>query len=192
MCYKLKHGINIHMFEPYNNSYLTLCEKFDNINNFKINNLALSNIRGKCEINICSSNPGLNSLYLRNDIHNKKLIHNVQEIIRVETLDQYTIKENVNSIDFLKIDVEGNEFNVLLGANLLLKNRAIKYIQFEYGGTYLDAGFFLKDIYKYLTKYNYNVYKILPHKILLIDNYRTELENFQLQNFIASRDYIDL
>jgi len=52
-------------------------------------------------------------------------------------------------IDFIKIDTEGYELDVLQGFGDLLTTR-VKVIQFEYGGTYLDKGIKLQDVISYL------------------------------------------
>jgi len=62
------------------------------------------------------------------------------------------IQENssdIQTIDFLKIDTEGFEFEVLKGFDTYLKR--VKYIQFEYGGTFMDNGVKLKDVVDYLS-----------------------------------------
>ena len=56
---------------------------------------------------------------------------------------------NINKIDFLKIDVEGMETRVLRGFGDILKN--VKYIQFEYGIGLRDAGSNLKEIWDMLS-----------------------------------------
>ena len=48
-----------------------------------------------------------------------------------ETLDSFTLKENCGYIDYLKIDVEGFEYNVLSGCKILLLNKKIGIIQLE-------------------------------------------------------------
>lgn len=47
------------------------------------------------------------------------------------TLDDHCARNRVDSIDLLKIDVEGAEVDVLRGATRLLEQRAVRAIQFE-------------------------------------------------------------
>jgi len=65
----------------------------------------------------------------------------------------YVVNENIKYIDFLKIDTEGYELNVLQGFEDFLKN--IKIIQFEYGGTFLDNNTKLMDVIDYLKNYGF-------------------------------------
>jgi FkbM family methyltransferase len=48
----------------------------------------------------------------------------------VKTLDWYVKENNINHIDFLKIDAEGYDFKVLLGGKETLNK--CKYIEYEY------------------------------------------------------------
>jgi len=52
-------------------------------------------------------------------------------ISEVDTIDHYCTQQQIDHIDFLKIDVEGFEYDVLLGAQRMLQNHAIKTVQFE-------------------------------------------------------------
>jgi len=74
-------------------------------------------------------------------------------------------------IDLLKIDVEGLELDVLKGSVELLKSKSIKYIQFEYGGTFKDNNIKLNDVIDFLKKYDYNVYKLEDNNFIKIDDY---------------------
>ena len=47
------------------------------------------------------------------------------------TLDEYAKKNQILSIDILKIDVQGFEPNVLIGAEGFLANKKIKFIETE-------------------------------------------------------------
>ena len=60
----------------------------------------------------------------------------------------YVDSKNIKNIDFLKIDTEGYELDVLQGFEDFLKN--VKIIQFEYGGTFLDNNKKLIDVINYL------------------------------------------
>jgi FkbM family methyltransferase len=74
-------------------------------------------------------------------------------LLNIKKGDEYVIEKNITTIDFLKIDTEGYEFNVLQGFQNFLHN--IKIIQFEYGGTYLDNNTKLIDVINYLKKYGF-------------------------------------
>jgi FkbM family methyltransferase len=68
----------------------------------------------------------------------------------VKKASNYIIENNIQSIDFLKIDTEGFELEVLKGFDSYLN--IVKIIQFEYGGTFIDNGLKLMDIVSYLTE----------------------------------------
>ena len=95
------------------------------------NNLAVSNVEDFLSFYNYSNLPVLSSLYR----HEKSIeeYHNlvIEEIkVHTTTLNNYCKLNGVNHINFLKIDTEGNEFNVIKGS----ENLTIDYIQFEYGG----------------------------------------------------------
>lgn len=72
----------------------------------------------------------------------------------VITLDEFCKDNDINQIDYLKIDVEGHELNVLQGADFLLKNGYIRYIQLENQKNDLHEDNF-KKIFMLLLSYNY-------------------------------------
>ena len=74
-------------------------------------------------------------------------------VLNVKTASDYILEKNILAIDFLKIDTEGFEFNVIKGFGNFIKN--IKIIQFEYGGTFLDNNVKLSDVIDYLTSYGF-------------------------------------
>lgn len=51
--------------------------------------------------------------------------------IPTQTLDHFCSVNNIDHIDFLKIDAEGAEWSIFLGAQELLSKQAITLIQFE-------------------------------------------------------------
>ena len=77
----------------------------------------------------------------------------------------YVAGNNIKSIDFMKIDTEGYELNVLEGFEDYLE--IVKVIQFEYGGTFLDNNTKLIDLIKYLELKGF-------HKFSYLTNYGTE------------------
>jgi len=101
------------------------------------------------------------------------------------TLDEFCSERSITHIDFLKIDTEGAEFDILKGANELLKKHAIKHIQFEYGQSYYDTKILLKDVLKYLCQHNYVIFKIHPESIVHVAQWTDSLEDFYQSNFLA-------
>ncbi|MBL7846681.1 MAG: FkbM family methyltransferase [Cyclobacteriaceae bacterium] len=76
------------------------------------------------------------------------------ERVSIMTLDGYCRDRGIHSIDLLKIDVEGFELDVLKGSNSMLTKKAIRYIQFEFGGmSNIRKRVFLRDFYLMLPQY---------------------------------------
>ena len=69
-------------------------------------------------------------------------------VLQIKKASDYIRANSVKTIDFLKIDTEGFELNVLKGFEEELVN--VNSIQFEYGGTFLDNKMRLKDVLEYL------------------------------------------
>ena len=110
------------------------------------------------------------------------------ETIEVQSRSIANVMDEMGgNIDYLKIDTEGAELDVLQGATQLLTNSQIDYIQFEYGGTYPDAGITLKAVYEYLTQYNYQIYRISRWQLTKIDTWQDWMENYKYGNFLAVR-----
>lgn len=132
------------------------------------------------------------SLYRRSeDI--ERILNMMPTAITVSTknLDTICEEQSLSRIDYLKIDTEGAEWEIIRGATGLLANRTISVLQFEYGGNYQDAGTTLEQIYKFLTHYDYSVFRIIPNALIYIDSWDQVLENYQNSNYIAlSNDYI--
>ena len=101
------------------------------------------------------------------------------------TLDSFCKQHKINHIDFLKIDTEGSELNVLKGAHTMLKNHNINVIQFEYGGTYPDANITLEQVYNFLAELEYDIYRIVNDGLIHVDSWHTQLENNQYSNYLA-------
>ncbi|GCL36873.1 glycosyl transferase, group 1 [Sphaerospermopsis reniformis] len=61
------------------------------------------------------------------------------ELVEAITLDSFCHNNNIDIIDYLKIDVEGAESDVLQGASELLRNQKIRFIQFEISQKMLEG-----------------------------------------------------
>jgi FkbM family methyltransferase len=69
-------------------------------------------------------------------------------VLSIKKGKDYISFNDIKMVDFLKIDTEGYELNVLQGFEDTLEN--VKIIQFEYGGTFLDNNTKLIDVINYL------------------------------------------
>ena len=79
--------------------------------------------------------------------------------IEIKTLYEYLNSQVIKNIDFLKIDTEGYEFQVLLGLKNKLQNVKIVLFEHHYDDM-LKKGYTFTDIHALLVKYNFKqIYK---------------------------------
>lgn len=109
------------------------------------------------------------------------------EEIQIETIDGFCKENNIDRIDFLKMDVQGYEYNILLGAKEMLSRGKIKYIQFEFDEPNIENRVFFKDFWELLHG-EYDIYHSLYNGLVKIEKYHYELENFSCMNYLAVKN----
>lgn len=169
-----------HCFEPNINRIPQ-----DLPSNVIVNNFALGNLKEKKTLYVFGE--GCDSLYDRPILHGKLGLKETMEV-EVYNLDDYCEEHSIKQIDFMKIDTEGNELEVLKGAQKILNNNIVKMVQFEYGGCYIDAGTTLKDIYDFIhaNVKQYSFFKIYPDRLLNVSLYDEKFETFQYSNWLIA------
>jgi len=117
-----------------------------------------------------------------------------QQVIQVACAPLDDLPEFANkTIDFLKIDTEGSEMRVLRGSKTLLAQKRIRLIQFEYGGTWIDAKEFLADAFHFFKQLGYSFGRLFPKDIQWISNFdHRKLENYKYSNYVACASYEDM
>ena len=177
---KLK-NIQCHLFEPSETNFLFLKKIFFNFDDVNINNLGLSDSNSIADLYFNKAGSGLASLTKRKlDHFNIKF--DKSEKVNLVRFDNYWLDENL-IIDFVKIDVEGHELDVLKGFGKFI-NRT-KLIQFEFGGCNIDTKTFFQDFWYFFTEKGFLLYRINPRGYSIIPIYSEEEEFFQTTNFIA-------
>lgn len=172
----------IYSFEPHPITFKKLEERGKKFN-LNVFNLGFGNFKQETEIFDYATDDSSPRASLFKDVIEKQYNSNsISHKVKILTIDEFTKEHNINKIDFLKIDVEGNELNVLRGASNLIIENKVKIIQFEFNYTNIISRTFLSDFFDELT--NYTMYRVLRNGMVKI-NYMAINEIFQYQNIIA-------
>lgn len=106
--------------------------------------------------------------------------------VRLKKLDDVVDELDISQVNLLKIDTEGNEFSVLLGAEQSIRNNMIDVIQFEFNEMNIISRTFFKDFFDFLPEYDF--YRLTPNGAIHISTYIPWLcEIFAYQNIICTR-----
>jgi FkbM family methyltransferase len=117
--------------------------------------------------------------------------HNVNKIqVEVITLDRFYesfLKERYNKLDLLKIDTEGFEYEVILGAKTLIDKLKPNFIQIEFNWHQLFRNKTLKSFQDLLP--DYELAQLLPHESGMVrrDANKPEVNIFHYSNFVFIR-----
>ena len=173
---ELNTKIMLHCFEPSKETFNLLSEKLQPFKNVVINNFGFSSESQVVDFYENDASD-VTSLYKRFNAQNSRKME-----VNLLKGDDYINSKNIKRIDFLKIDIEGMEYEALLGFLLNIQNKKIQMIQFEYGEFNIHSEKMLKHFYELLD--GYKIGKLFPQHIEFQD-WHLELENFKAANFIA-------
>lgn len=172
-------------FEPHPQTFKMLCKTIQ-ATNFKPFNLGAGDKAESLILYDYDAKEGSEhaSLYkdVIQDLHSGKASTHPVDVVR---LDDFLKNQNISNIDLLKIDTEGNEFNVLLGAKELLQSNGVQAIHFEFNEMNIVSKTTFKDFWGLLS--SYTLYRLMPGgKLLEIKQYSAiDCEIFGYQNIIA-------
>lgn len=141
-------------FEPVSSIYAQFKNSIEinNIKNITLHNLACGDMEKEMNINTISSNMGGSSLVFSGD--DRKI-----EKIKVITAD--SIVKNENKINFIKIDVEGYEYEALLGLKDTIEKHHPKImLEYSYAGYKSMGTDSAKKILDLLYSFDYDLYDI--------------------------------
>jgi FkbM family methyltransferase len=144
----------IHAFEPLKKNqdlFLRNCE-LNNFKNIKLNCFGLSNEEKEVDIYIVDeSNLGKTSTFSQNKGEKR-------ERIKLTTLDKYCAENNIEEIDFIKVDIEGSELDFIKGAeNMISKSKNLKMLVEINECTY-KAYSTPEGLYKYIMSFGFRSY----------------------------------
>ena len=148
-----------------------------------LNGFGLSNFDGKMEVYYDSDHPNLTTV-----LRLKKALQ-IQNYVAVpfdaslRTGDRYVANHRIAAVDFLKIDVEGAEYQVLEGLKDCLSQTKIHCLQFEYCPFAIQTKFLLIDFYSLLSE-KYWIGKVYPNSVEFRD-YEWPMEVFEFANYCA-------
>ena len=183
----------VHCFDPVADFCNIQRKEFGHLPHIRINNFGMSNMRGEAtffRINAPGNEPaeGCSSLCLRPEFISNKWPY-VPTLVQLDTLDNYISDNKINHIDLMKIDVEGNEYNIFRGAKDMFLNERVDVIQFEYNNCLRDMGAFMSDIIDYIEPFNYSLCDFLENKFVKLDSFVDDWGHHNY--FLINNTYFD-
>lgn len=177
---KLIPGCKIYAFEPVEATFQKLTENMKENSSVKPIMKGLFKLNCSLEINLFKADEH-SSLY---DIQGLPEKSDKKQTIELVRGDDFMAENKIDFIDFLKLDIEGAEYDALLGFENCIKKGNVKAIQFEYGYINITTKKLLIDFYNFFEANGYVVGKIFPKKVEF-RKYNFIHEDFIGPNFIA-------
>ncbi len=177
----IPHTRKVVMFEPQTSCWTTLGKMCSPI--VELEKAAVSN-KSEMLTFWVSPNHEISSLYKSACANDESRQISVQAV----TLDDYIDQNQIQSVDYVKIDVEGHELAVIKGAERSIQKGIIKAFSFEIGQADVASRTFFADFWQQITALHLQIYRLghdgLP---ILIPQYSFDLENFGgVANYVAS------
>lgn len=177
-------NLEVHMFEPANSLFNQLNTRFFEDDLVYVLPLAVSDKRGVGNLYF-DKEGGLASLTKRRLDHFNTYFDLSESVDVICFEDYWNINLQRRDIDFIKINVEGYELAVLRGMGQAIN--FIKVIQFEFGGTGIDAKIYFQDFWYFFKENNFDIYRFTFLGPLRIATYREIDETFVKTDYLAVR-----
>ena len=178
-----KNNYEIHLFDIDKEMIKKCSTRFEKLKNIKINYLGLSDTNKEEEAIIYPDDPTRNSL---NGTPLEIGWDYFKEKVKLINGDSYCERNKLINIDFLKLDLEGFDFDALKGFSCLFNQKKINFVQFEYTFRALDRRILLRDFFDFFSGYDYEMGFIRKNGIKPIKKFDSRMNDWTLgPNFYA-------
>ena len=149
-------------FEPNPESYARLAEEFANHPKIRTVPKGVWNEPGELEF-FLNKWPGACSVFDRPhdgpSYHNPRAVHVDRTLVEVMRLDDWAREEGVETVDLLKLDIQGAELRALEGAADLLKRTRCILTEVHYYPNY-DGASLLDEVWGHLRTRGFSLYQL--------------------------------
>jgi FkbM family methyltransferase len=170
---------HVHAFEPSTASYAHLTNRFNSNESVQVHKLALSDQSCLRDFFVVGDLAGVNSLI---PVAGAKV-----EQVDCTRTDDFLAAKKIENVVFAKIDAEGHDFNILLGAADLFRQGRVDACQFEYNHRWLASRAQLKDVFDFIADKPYRLGKLHASGIEVYEQWHPELERFFEANYVLVR-----
>jgi FkbM family methyltransferase len=127
------------------------------------------------------------SLHERRDSYFQSTPATSRVQVDVVTIDGVMAESGVTLVDFMKIDTEGHDLAVLLGASEALREGRVRVLTFEFGSGQINSRTFFHDFWDLLQPLGFALRRICPGgRTVPVDEYYEDLEYFRgVTNYLA-------
>jgi FkbM family methyltransferase len=110
-----------------------------------------------------------------------------ETMVKVVTIDGFLRDCGIDTVDFLKMDIEGHELAALRGARQSIENHRIRALTFEFGSGNINSRTYFHDFWDLLHPCGYTIKRICPGGVLYtVSEYYEDLEYFRgATNYLA-------
>jgi FkbM family methyltransferase len=166
----VNHQAQVHSFEPTAEvaEIFKTNIKLNGFSNIEVNEVGIGSHSGSAILRECTGADGLNEgmNYLA---HDEVIVQPSDRAVPVVTIEEYCERKMIGSIDIMKIDIEGGEYDALLGARKLLESQAIGCIFIELVEWAAErGGHSVAQIKQLLHETGYQLYQLHSGKLIAL------------------------
>ena len=175
-------------FEPAPSAFILLSQNVSGIENVKACGIGFSNEESVATLFSPAEASKLASLYDPSRRLNRMGIAvDRREHVTLTTIDRFCEREGVDHVDFLKLDVEGHELKVLEGAEVMMRDGRIDFLQFEFGAANIESRTYFRDFFQLLDPY-YAIHRVIQDALYPVPRYKEIYEVYKrATNYLAVR-----
>jgi len=171
---------HIYAFEPAASTFEYLSNKLKGNEKVSLLRKALSDNNGELKFYVVDTKlAGINSLC--------EIKGAAVEYVPTQRLDDFFTESQIDHARLVKCDTEGNDMNVLMGAEETLCQGKIDILQFEYNHRWIIGKHFLKDVFDFIEDKPYLIGKLYGEGIEVYERWHPELERFIETNYVLIR-----
>ena len=148
---------------------------------------AIGEHAGQASFHFSSTTDGSASLHKRQDTPFQELKYQ-SVTVPVRTLDEVIQSNQIDFVDFMKMDIEGHELYALRGAQQALAAGKIGAFSFEFGCGNVNSRTFFRDFWDIATNARLTLWRVTPSgkQIKVVEYYEDEEYFRGATNYIAT------